>query len=191
MGVGPLLNVTVRASVPTMGDLPPLDEQLVRALYADHGPALLGYANRLTAGDRHRAEDIVQETLLRAWQHPQAFSPDRQGTVRAWLFTVARNLSIDGSRARSARPREVDPEGWEPSVLDAHLEGVLSRMDVSQALAGLSPEHREVILEIYFADRSVAQASADLGVPQGTIKSRCYYALRALRVLCEEKGLLP
>jgi RNA polymerase sigma-70 factor (ECF subfamily) len=64
-------------------------------------------------------------------------------------------------------------------------------MEMSEALEGLSPQHREVIREIYFADRSVAQASADLGVPEGTIKSRCYYALRALRVLCEERGLLP
>lgn len=187
-----MLNLTVPATVQPMGELPPLDERLVRALYAEHGRALLGYANRLTGGDRQRAEDIVQETLLRAWQHPQAFSPERQGTVRAWLFTVARNLSIDGSRARAARPAEVeDPQGWEPSAIDAELDGVLNRMEVSEAMERLSPQHREVIREIYFADRSVAQASADLGVPEGTIKSRCYYALRALRVLCEERGLLP
>lgn len=186
-----MLNSTARATVPCMGELPPPDERLVRALYMEHGPALLGYASRLTSGDRHRAEDIVQETLLRAWQHPQAFSPERQGTVRAWLFTVARNLAIDGARARSARPTEVgDLRGWEPAVIDTELDGVLTRMEVSVALDGLSPQHREVIREIYLADRSVAQASADLGVPEGTIKSRCYYALRALRVLCEERGLL-
>jgi RNA polymerase sigma-70 factor, ECF subfamily len=186
-----LLNLIGPATLPDMGEVPRPDELLVRTLYADHGPALLGYAYRLTSGDRQRAEDIVQETILRAWQHPQAFSPERQGAVRAWLFTVARNLAIDGARARSARPREVeDPEGWEPSVIDDELDRVLTRMEVSEALEALSAQHREVIREIYFADRSVAQASAELGVPVGTIKSRCYYALRSLRDLCEERGIL-
>ena len=92
-----------------MGSLPAADEQLVRELYAAHARPLLGYVRGLTGGDTGRAEDVVQEALLRAWQHPEAFAPDRKGrtSVRAWLFTVARNLVIDGERARRARPREV------------------------------------------------------------------------------------
>ena len=78
------------------------DADLLRALYAEHGDALFAHALRLTGGDRQRAEDLVQETLLRAWQHPEALDPDR-GSVRAWLFTTARNLAIDAWRRRSAR----------------------------------------------------------------------------------------
>jgi RNA polymerase sigma-70 factor, ECF subfamily len=175
-----------------MGRLPQSDEQLVRTLYTEHGAALLGYANRLTVGDRQRAEDIVQETLLRAWQHPQAFAPEHQRTVRAWLFTVARNIAIDGARARRVRPHEIaDPEGWEPPTVDPGLDRVLMELEMTDALASLTPQHREVIVEVYYRDRSVAQAAEILGVPVGTVKSRCYYALRALRVLCQERGLLP
>jgi RNA polymerase sigma-70 factor, ECF subfamily len=175
-----------------MGRLPAADERLVRSLYSEHGPALLGYVSRLTAGDRLRAEDIVQETLLRAWQHPQAFGPEHRHTVRAWLFTVAHNLVVDHARARAARPTEVvHPAGWEPPLVDKGLDQVLMEMEVSDALDSLSAHHREVIIELFYRDRSVAQASTALGVPVGTIKSRCYYALRALRIQCEERGILP
>jgi RNA polymerase sigma-70 factor, ECF subfamily len=68
------------------------DEDLIRALYAEHAGPLLRYAMHLMSGDRQRAEDIVQETLLRAWQHPEAIA-DRP--ARPWLFAVARNLAID------------------------------------------------------------------------------------------------
>ena len=81
------------------------DERLLRALFDDHASALLGYALRLTGGDRGRAEDVVQETLLRAWRHPQAVDP-RRGPVRPWLFTVARRIAIDDHRARTRRPEE-------------------------------------------------------------------------------------
>src|ERR1700720_475481 len=80
------------------------DEELVRALYAEHAAPLLRYAVHLMSGDRQRAEDIVQETLLRAWQHPEAIA-DRP--ARPWLFAVARNLAVDAYRARRARPHEV------------------------------------------------------------------------------------
>src|SRR5258705_11898599 len=81
------------------------DEDLLRALYAEHGDALFAHALRLASGDRQRAEDLVQETLLRAWRHPEALDPDR-GSVRAWLFTTARNLAIDSWRRRSVRGGE-------------------------------------------------------------------------------------
>src|SRR5207237_8722198 len=82
------------------------DAELLRAMFAEHGDALYAHALRLTSGDRQRAEDLVQETLLRAWRHPEALDPDR-GSVRAWLFTTARNLAIDSWRRRSVRVGEV------------------------------------------------------------------------------------
>ena len=87
-----------------MADRIDRQEVSLRALYDEHASALLSYALRLTNGDRGRAEDIVQETLLRAWRHLDALTPER-GSTRAWLVTVARNVAVDAHRARSARPR--------------------------------------------------------------------------------------
>lgn len=183
-----------------MPPLPATDEQLLRRLYAEHAGPLLGYVRRLVGGDTARAEDVVQETLLRAWLHPQALDPDRPGgaSVRAWLLTVARHLVVDGERARRVRPREVRPPDLPGAGLDAaagfhdsRFEQVLLAHGVAEALAALSPAHREVLEQLYFADRSVADTAHRLGIPPGTVKSRAYYALRALRVACEERGLVP
>ena len=174
--------------------LPAQDEQLLRRLYAEHAGVLLGYVTRLLGGDLGRAEDVVQETLLRAWRHPEALDPDRRttGSVRGWLFTVARNLVIDQQRARRSRPAEVAPlDEVAPPAVTAPYDQVLVALEVSDALASLSPEHRAVIVELYYRDRTVAQAAQQLGVPEGTVKSRAYYALRALRVACEEREVLP
>lgn len=165
------------------------DESLVRALYAEHAGPLLSYAVRLT-GDRARAEDVVQETLLRAWRHPEAMGPDR-GSLRPWLFTVARNLIIDQHRARRARPSEVSAEGLAELPAADELDRALQGWQVAAAVATLSEEHRAVLLETYYRGRSVAETAATLGVPSGTVKSRTYYALRALRLALEERGVTP
>ncbi len=187
-----------------MGSLPAADEQLVRELYATHARPLLGYVRGLTGGDTGRAEDVVQEALLRAWQHPEAFSTDRRGrtSIRAWLFTVARNLVIDGERARRARPLEVrgstGADGSGPDLVDVagavddvRLDQVLLAWEMAETLDALTPDHRSVIIELYYRDQSVEAAARTLGIPQGTVKSRAYYALRALRAACEEKGMTP
>ncbi len=112
--------------------------------------------------------------------------------MRAWLFTVTRNLVIDSLRARKSRPPEAF--GTLADTAGAHdggLDSALTRFEVLDALECLGSQHRDVVIEIYFLDRSVAQAARSLGVPEGTIKSRCHYALRALRVHCQERGLLP
>jgi RNA polymerase sigma-70 factor (ECF subfamily) len=164
------------------------DEDLIRALYAEHAAALLRYAMHLMGGDQQRAEDIVQETLLRAWQHPEAIA-DRP--ARPWLFAVARNLAIDAYRARRARPREVGEAALEvlPSSDDA--DRALESWAVADALRELRPEHRGVLLETYYRGKSVAEAALALGIPTGTVKSRTFYALRALRLALEERGLAP
>jgi RNA polymerase sigma-70 factor (ECF subfamily) len=157
-------------------------------LYEQHAAPLLAYALRLTAGDRGRAEDIVQETLLRAWRHPQALDPGR-GPVRSWLFTVARNVAVDAHRARRARPNEVGDEALAVVPAVDEIEQALDSWLLSDALATLSPDHRTVLLETYYRGRSVAEAAAILGIPAGTVKSRTFYALRALRLALQERGV--
>jgi RNA polymerase sigma-70 factor, ECF subfamily len=167
------------------------DEQLLRALFDQHAPALLSYALRLVDGDRGRAEDVVQETLLRAWRHPQAMAADR-GSPRPWLFAVARRIAVDAHRRRRARPHEVGDDVLaqipaQNDDVDRALDGWL----VADALSALSSAHREVLVQTYFAGRSVAEAAQVLGVPPGTVKSRTHYALQALRLALLERGVTP
>jgi RNA polymerase sigma-70 factor, ECF subfamily len=164
------------------------DEELVRALYAEHAAALLRFTLRMTDGDRQRAEDIVQETLLRAWLHPEAIA---ERPARPWLFAVARNLAVDAHRARKARPQEVGEGALNLVPVPDEADRVLESWAVADALAALRPDHRQVLLETYYRGRSVAEAAAVLGIPAGTVKSRAFYALRALRLALEERGLAP
>jgi RNA polymerase sigma-70 factor, ECF subfamily len=166
----------------------PSDEDLMRALYSEHAGPLLRYAMHLMSGDRQRAEDIVQETLLRAWQHPEAIA-DRP--ARPWLFAVARNLAIDAYRAKKARPHEVGEAALEVLPGSDDADRALESWAVADALGELRPEHRNVLLETYYRGKSVAEAASALGIPAGTVKSRTFYALRALRLALEERGLAP
>lgn len=178
----------VRMDKEEVGVIDP-EAQLLRALHDEHGGALLAYALRLMSGDRQRAEDLVQETLLRAWRHPESVDPGR-GSPRAWLFTTARNLAIDAWRRRGARANEVVtsdlPEPRQPvDEADRAVEAWL----VAEALSRLSAAHREVIVECFYRGRSVSEAAAQLGVPPGTVKSRTHYALRSLRLALAEMGV--
>ncbi|HEV7851279.1 MAG TPA: sigma-70 family RNA polymerase sigma factor [Mycobacterium sp.] len=160
----------------------------MRVLYQEHGPALWRYAVRLT-GDPARAEDVVQETLLRAWQHPEVTDGDRP--ARAWLFTVARNMIID--ERRSARFRNEagtpDPEKTYDRAGPDEVDSALDRMLLSGALAQLSAEHRAVVKRSYYQGWTTAQIAADLDIAEGTVKSRLHYAVRALRLTLQEMGV--
>lgn len=165
------------------------DEELIRALHADHGHALFSLALRLCDGDRQRAEDLVQETFLRAWKNPEAFDPDR-GSVRAWLFTTVRHLAIDAWRRRESRVSEVVTDILpEPPPLIDEADRAVEAWLIAEALGRLSTAHREVVVECFFRGCSVAEAAAELGVPPGTVKSRTHYAMRALRLVLEEMGV--
>lgn len=167
--------------------VPTADDGL-RQLYDAHAAVLLAYAVRLTDGDRARAEDLVQETLLRAWRKIGDLD-DATRPIRPWLFTVVQRLAIDAHRARRARPLEVGDAMLAAIPELDEVEQTLDRIVVTEALRSLSPDHRAVLLETYYRGRSVAEAAAVLGVPPGTVKSRCYYALRALGLALAERGV--
>ncbi|MDS1271344.1 sigma-70 family RNA polymerase sigma factor [Lipingzhangella sp. LS1_29] len=161
------------------------DEALIRSLYNEHGRAVLAYATRLT-GDVAIAEDVLQETLIRAWRHPDVLTNGR-GSVRGWLLTVTRNIVTDRARARSSRPAEVAESPGLAATGD-HAQGVVDMITVLEALEQLSVEHREVLVQIYLQGRTVAEAAEELSVPPGTVKSRSHYALQALRRILGERG---
>jgi RNA polymerase sigma-70 factor (ECF subfamily) len=164
------------------------EAELLRALHDDHADALWGFALRLTGGDRPRAEDLVQETLLRAWRHPEALDPSR-GSIRSWLFTTARNIAIDAWR-RPARRAEVVTDQLPEQAITDETDRMLQSWLIAEALGRLSPQHREVLVECFYGGRSVAEAAQRLGVPPGTVKSRTHYALRALKLALEEMGVV-
>lgn len=162
---------------------------MMRVLYDEHAQALWRYALRLT-GDPARSEDIVQETLLKAWSHPDvAADPDR--SVRAWLFTVARNMIIDEQRSarRKHETTTADTEKVADRPTPDQVDHTLDRMLLGAALGQLSPDHRAVVERAYYRGLSVAQIATELQIAEGTVKSRLHYAVRSLRLNLQEMGV--
>ncbi len=162
------------------------DGDLLRALHDQHGGALWFYVVGLTNGDRAQAQDVVQETMLRAWRNPTVLS-QVSGSARGWLFTVAKRIVIDEWRTARSRRERVTERLPEQPVAD-RTEQSVDRQIVLAAMRTLSAEHRSVLHECYFRGSSIAEASRALDIPAGTVKSRSHYALRALRVALDEMG---
>jgi RNA polymerase sigma-70 factor (ECF subfamily) len=166
------------------GELPGDADAAIRQLYSHHAKALHGFVERFCP-DRASADDIVQETFIRAWRHlPQLSADDRP--IRPWLFRVARNLLTDADRAARARPMTVPAEQPEDTRDDSGLDQVLDRELVSAALQHLSPAHRTVLIETFYRGGTLATIARQLGIPHGTARSRLHYALHALRRQLQE-----
>jgi RNA polymerase sigma factor (sigma-70 family) len=163
-------------------------EQLFATLYRDYHRPLLAFVLRLTGGDRQHAEDVVQETMVRAWRSVDTLSPQSE-SVMPWLATVARRIVIDQWRRRDSRPPEVGETALDALTSPDQTDGILHSVAVADAMRALTPAHRDVLTATVLQDRTVNQAARVLDVPVGTVKSRVYYALRALRVVLEERGI--
>jgi RNA polymerase sigma-70 factor, ECF subfamily len=157
----------------------------VRQLYARHAQGLRRYVERFCP-DRASADDIVQETFIRAWLHlPQLSSGDFP--VRPWLYRVARNLLIDADRAARSRPVSVQAEAAEEGRDDTGLNRVLDQQLVTDALHQLSPAHRAVLVETFYRGQTLTKVARQLGIPDSTARSRLHYALQALRRQLEDR----
>jgi RNA polymerase sigma-70 factor (ECF subfamily) len=159
-------------------------------LYAKYREPLMTFVLRLTAGDRQHAEDVVQETMIRAWREAGRLDLG-EDSLMPWLSTVAKRIVIDDHRRKRARPAEAGDALLADLPAQDEMAPALRRLVISEALKQLSPAHREVLNETILRDRTVNQAAEVLGLPVGTVKSRVYYALRALQVVLAERGVLP
>jgi RNA polymerase sigma-70 factor (ECF subfamily) len=154
-------------------------EAKVSQLYRENNAYVLHYVTRLLK-DRYLAEDVVQETMLRAWRHCDDLNSDN-GSVRGWLIKVAHNIAMDKIRMRRSRPAEVAEDSAPEGMVEDHADAVVAALHVRNLLSRLSPGHRDVLELVYLDDCTAAEAAQRLGIPTGTAFSRSHHALRILR----------
>lgn len=134
-------------------------------------------------GDVGEAEELVQETLVRAWRQADRFDPAR-GRVGAWLFGIARHVATDRWRYRDRRPTVALDESTD-RALDGGFAELADAWDVAVALEHLAPAQREVLVMAYRHDLSQSEIAGALGIPLGTVKSRTFHGLRAMAGLLD------
>lgn len=145
-------------------------------------------------GDASRAEELVQETFVRLWQSAGRFD-SRESSVRGWVFLLARRTAVDAQRRAGARPpsapaaAQAAAESRADPVAEGEADRALLGIEVRDAMEVLSDKHREVIELSYAEDLTQTQIAARLEVPLGTVKTRTYHALRALRGEFDRRGL--
>ncbi|WP_026554558.1 sigma-70 family RNA polymerase sigma factor [Arthrobacter sp. 35W] len=165
----------------------PLDDELVAEIYREHAPVLRRFVVGITSSP-DAAEDVVQETILRVWQQ----APGITTSMRSYLFRTARNIVIDNFRWQQRRPQQTQTEELEQmAVTVEHVDGLLTKILMEEALGRLSAEHRDVVIALHYRRLTAVQAAGELNVPAGTVKSRAFYALKALRAVLDEMGATP
>lgn len=165
----------------------PLDEQIVEEIYREHAPALRRFVMGITSSP-DQAEDVVQETILRIWKQ----APGTTTSMRSYLFRTARNITIDNFRRQKRRPQQTQTEDLDQmAVTVEHVDGLLMKVLMEEALTRLSAEHRDVIIALHYRRFTAVEAAGRLNIPAGTVKSRAFYALKALRAVLDEMGVKP
>lgn len=171
-------------------------DQAVHAAYVLHGAEIYRFLLR-GLGDPGAAQDVTQETFLKAWRAGDRFDPTLS-SLRVWLFGIARHAMIDHARASQVRPWQqvlLDPpavqsqEDRSGSVADPSEE-VVEAWLVEEALRRVSEHHRVAIVRTHLQERPYDEVAAELGIPVGTLRSRVFYGLKALRAAMDEMGVV-
>ncbi len=162
------------------------DEEGIRQAFVAHRAELQGLARR-ALGSSHLAEEAVQETFIRAWRSRQRFDPSR-GSLRTWLFSIERNLLIDMARTRARGELHSSVVGPTSEAIEDGIEKAMLSWQVEEAMLTLTSEHRAVIVEMYFRGRTSKEMASRLAIPEGTVRSRLFYALKAMKANLEMTG---
>jgi RNA polymerase sigma-70 factor, ECF subfamily len=166
------------------------EDAIITVLYQAYWAPLMGFVLRLTSGDRQQAEDVVQETMVRAWR--EAGRLDVSGpSLMPWLTAVARRIVIDQHRRKRARPAEAEVSAVADLPVDDDTAATVLRVAIADAMRQLTSSHQQILNETFLRDQTVNRAAEALGIPLGTAKSRVHYALRVLEGVLAERGLGP
>jgi len=153
-------------------------------VYRRHAGAVFGLAKRLL-NDAAKAEEVVQEVFLRLWNQPDKFDPDR-GSLRSFLLAQAHGRAVDALRSDVARRRREERDAREAATggydIDHEVWDMAMAEHVRAAMATLHPAERVAVELAYFGGRTYREVAAELGEPEGTVKSRIRTALKRLRV---------
>jgi RNA polymerase sigma-70 factor, ECF subfamily len=164
-------------------------DAFVRRLYDQHARRLLSFVLKVNGGDWQWGEDVVQETMLRAWRHAAALQSSGSPNLMPWLTTVARRIVLNDQRSRRTRPMEVGDTLLALVTVQDDTERALQHAVLEEALAELTPAQRQAVVEKYYWSRTGDEMARALGIPAGTVKSRIHYALRMLRTILSERGM--
>jgi RNA polymerase sigma-70 factor (ECF subfamily) len=162
-------------------------------IYDQYAPTVYGIAIRVT-NDRQAADDVTQEVMLDLWRRPERFDPNRGG-LRPWLATIAHNRSVDWIRHEQAgRGRDrrnlamILAEDTAPA--DEHVQAWMTAERVRLAVSALPEMERTAIRLAFFSGRTYRQVAVELGVPEGTIKSRIRSGLHRLSQIMYAENLV-
>ena len=166
------------------------DQSALGDCYDQFSSFVYGLAQRVI-GDRRAAEDVTQDVFLHLWERADAFDPTRGG-LRTWLGTLAHRRSVDYIRREEARRRRSERVAAEAPVtpdVEEMAVAIMTAERVRAALAALPVEQRDAIQLAYFGGKTYREVAAELGIPEGTAKSRMRLGLARIADELEREGV--
>lgn len=167
------------------------EQAALAEVYRRHAGAVFGLSKRLL-GDQAKAEEVVQEVLLRLWHQPTRFDPER-GALRSFLLAQAHSRSVDIMRSEVSRRRREERDARETAEsgydLDREVWDLALAEHVRAALQRLHPTERAAVELAYFGGRTYREVAFELGEAEGTVKSRIRSGLKRLRVELQASGV--
>jgi RNA polymerase sigma-70 factor (ECF subfamily) len=164
------------------------DERAFERLFRCYAPRIFRFAMSYL-NDPALAEEVVQETMIAVWKNAKDYK--EQSQVSTWILGIARNKALDRARARQREPellREIDRRASARATPEQIARRDSQAERVRSALEKLSPEHREVIMLAFYNELSYSEIAQILNCPEGTVKSRVYYAKEQLKRILSEGG---
>jgi len=165
------------------------DERAFERLFRCYAPRIFRFAMSYLNDPTH-AEEVVQETMIAVWKNAKDYK--EQSQVSTWILGIARNKALDRARARQREPEFLREKLDRRASARATPEQIARRDSqaerVRSALEKLSPEHREVMMLAFYNELSYSEIAQIVGCPEGTVKSRVYYAKEQLKKLLSEGG---
>ncbi len=165
------------------------DRLAMQVLFARHHVRVYRFALRIL-GRETMAEDIIGDVFLDVWRQAGQF--EARSSVSTWLLGIARNKAYSAMRRRSEDALDEEAAAAIPDSADtpeAALQKKSKAELLRRCLAGLSPEHREVVDLVYYHEQSVQEVSSILGIPENTVKTRMFYARKRLSELLKAAGV--